>query len=249
MLEVHDLHVHYGRIEALKGVSLTVKQGEIVVVIGPNGAGKSTTLKGIMGLRRPSSGKVSFEGADITGHKAYDVSKMGLTLVPEGRQIFPDLSVYENLYLGGYYRIRRGQKKAVEEDIARCIELFPIIGERRNQLAGTLSGGEQQMLAISRGLTSSPKLILMDEPSLGLAPKTAWEIFNALRKLNEEGRTILLVEQLARLGLDICHRGYVLEQGSIAVEGTKEELLSNPRVLETYVGKERGRSHANRNEE
>ncbi|OPY60959.1 MAG: High-affinity branched-chain amino acid transport ATP-binding protein LivF [Syntrophorhabdaceae bacterium PtaU1.Bin034] len=241
MLEVHDLQVHYGRVQALKGVSLTINQGEIVVVIGPNGAGKSTTLKGIMGLVRPSSGRVLLDGVEITGRKAYDLTKKGITLVPEGRQIFPDLSVYENLYLGGYHRLRKGEKKAVEADIDRCFDLFPILADRRRQLAGTLSGGEQQMLAISRGLASAPKLILMDEPSLGLAPITAREIFNVLKRLNsDEGKTILLVEQLAWLGLDICHRGYVLEQGSITIQGTKEELLANSQVIESYVGKRAG---------
>jgi branched-chain amino acid transport system ATP-binding protein len=241
MLEVHNLQVHYGRVQALKGVSLTINQGEIVVVIGPNGAGKSTTLKGIMGLVRPSSGKVLLDGVEITGRKAYDLTKKGITLVPEGRQIFPDLSVYENLYLGGYHRLRKGEKKAVEADIDRCFDLFPILADRRRQLAGTLSGGEQQMLAISRGLASAPKLMLMDEPSLGLAPITAREIFNVLKRLNsDEGKTILLVEQLAWLGLDICHRGYVLEQGSITIQGTKEELLANSRVIESYVGKRAG---------
>ncbi len=241
MLEVHDLQVHYGRVQALKGVSLTINQGEIVVVIGPNGAGKSTTLKGIMGLVRPSSGRVLLDGVEITGRKAYDLTKKGITLVPEGRQIFPDLSVYENLYLGGYHRLRKGEKKAVEADIDRCFDLFPILADRRRQLAGTLSGGEQQMLAISRGLASAPKLILMDEPSLGLAPITAREIFNVLKRLNsDEGKTILLVEQLAWLGLDICHRGYVLEQGSTTIQGTKEELLANSQVIESYVGKRAG---------
>jgi branched-chain amino acid transport system ATP-binding protein len=174
---------------------------------------------------------------DISGRRAYDVTTKGITLVPEGRQVFPDLSVYENLYLGGYHRLRKGQKRAVQADIDRCFELFPILAERRKQLAGTLSGGEQQMLAISRGLISSPRLILMDEPSLGLAPMMAREIFKALKVLNDEGRTILLVEQLAWLGLEVCDRGYVLEQGAIVLTGTKEELLSNPRVIESYVGK------------
>ncbi len=237
MLEVRDLHVHYGRVEAVKGISLKVGQGEIVVVIGANGAGKSTTLKAIMGLIRPSSGHIWLLGQEITGRKAYELTRAGISLIPEGRQVFPDLSVYENLLLGGYHRLRRREKEAVEKDIERYFNLFPILKERRYQLAGTLSGGEQQMLALARGLMSYPKVLLMDEPSLGLAPKIARGIFESLNLLNKEGKTIFLVEQLAWLGLGICNRGYVLENGNIVLEGSKNELLSNSKVIEAYVGK------------
>lgn len=237
MLEVRDLHVHYGNIEALKGISLKLNEEEIVVVIGPNGAGKSTMLKAIIGLLTPSSGQVSLKGQEITGNKAYKLTKMGISLIPEGRQVFPDLSVYENLLLGAYHRLRRREKQDVEKDIERNFDLFHILGERRSQLAGTLSGGEQQMLALARGLMSSPELLLMDEPSLGLAPKIAGDIFDTLKLLNERGKTILLVEQLAWLGLGICDRGYVLENGNIVLEGTRKELLANSKVIEVYVGK------------
>jgi branched-chain amino acid transport system ATP-binding protein len=237
MLEVRDLHVHYGNIEAVRGISLEVDQGEIVVVIGANGAGKSTTLKAVMGLIIPSSGKILFQGQEITGRKAYQITRVGISLVPEGRQVFPDLSVNENLLLGAYHRIRRGEKEAVGRDIERYFGLFPILRDRSNQPAGTLSGGEQQMLALSRGLMSSPKLLLMDEPSLGLAPKIARNIFETLKILNKEGRTVFLVEQLAWLGLRICTRGYVIENGQIVLKGTGNELLSNSKVIEAYVGK------------
>ena len=237
MLDVRDLHVRYGRIEAISGISLHVAEGEIVVVIGPNGAGKSTLLKSIIGLLSPSSGDVLLGGKKVSGKRAYDLMKMGITLVPEGRQVFPDLSVYDNLIMGGYHRLRRGQRKAVQEDIERYFTLFPILKSRKEQLAGTLSGGEQQMLAIARGLMSSPSLMLMDEPSLGLAPKIAKDIFDVLTLLHKEGKTILLVEQLAWLGLEICHRGYLLEKGRIVLEGTKDELLANTRIIETYVGR------------
>jgi branched-chain amino acid transport system ATP-binding protein len=237
LLEVRDLYVHYGSIEAVKGITLRLDQGEIVVVIGANGAGKSTMLKAIIGLLVPSSGQVWLKGQEITGNKAYELTKMGISLIPEGRQVFPDLSVYENLLLGAYYRLRRREKQGVEKDIERYFDLFPILRERRDQLAGTLSGGEQQMFALARGLMSSPELLLMDEPSLGLAPKIARDIFDALKLLNKEGRTILLVEQLAWLGLGICDRGYVLENGRIVLEGTRKELLANSKVIEAYVGK------------
>jgi len=237
MLEVRDLHVHYGHVEALKGISINVKDGEIVVVIGPNGAGKSTTLKAIIGLLSPSSGQVFLQGREITRQKAYNVVKMGISLVPEGRQVFPDLSVYDNLLLGAFHRLRDGRREDVVKDIERFFNLFPILRERKEQAAGTLSGGEQQMLALARGLMASPKLVLMDEPSLGLAPKVARNIFDTLKLLNNEKITVLLVEQLAWMGLAICHRGYVLEKGQILVEGDRETLLADSKVIEAYVGK------------
>lgn len=237
MLEVNDLHVHYGNVEALKGISLKVQEREIIVVIGPNGAGKSTTLKAIVGLVVASSGQVFLQGRNITRCKAYESTKMHISLIPEGRQVFSDLSIYDNLLLGAYYRLRKRQKKSVEIDIERNFDLFPILRDRRNQLAGTLSGGEQQLLALARGLMSSPKLILMDEPSLGLAPLIAREIFNTLKLLNEQGISILLVEQLAWLGLGVCDRGYILENGYIVLEGTRNDLLSHSKVIEAYVGK------------
>ena len=239
MLEVRDLHVHYGSVETIKGVSLKLDKKEIVVVIGGNGAGKSTILKAVVGLLPVSSGQIWFDDQEITGNKAYELTRKGVCLIPEGRQIFPDLSVYENLLLGAYHRLRKGEKEAVEKDIDRYFKVFPILKERGNQLGGTLSGGEQQMLALARGLMSSPKLLLMDEPSLGLAPKIARDIFDTLRLLNKEGKTILLVEQLAWLGLGICDRGYVLENGNIVLGGTKDELLANSKVIEAYVGRKK----------
>ena len=236
MLEVRDLHVHYGSVEAVKGISLELNEKEIVTVIGANGAGKSTILKAIIGLTTPSSGMILLQGQEIIGRKPYNLMKMGICLIPEGRQIFPDLTVHENLLLGAYYRLRRREKASVEADIEKYFDLFPILGERSTQLGGTLSGGEQQMLALARGLMSSPRLLLIDEPSLGLAPKLIKDIFDTLRFLNQEGKTILLIEQLARLGLGICERGYVLENGKIVLEGTGKELLTDSKVVEAYVG-------------
>ncbi|HQI76182.1 MAG TPA: ABC transporter ATP-binding protein [Candidatus Latescibacteria bacterium] len=237
ILDVQDLRVGYGRAEVLRGVTLGVEKGEIVVVIGPNGAGKSTLLKVIAGLLYPIAGRILFRGDEVGGKRAYALARHGMALIPEGRQVFPDLSVHDNLLLGAYHRLRQRQKAAVESDLDRIFNFFPVLSKRRDQLAGTLSGGEQQMLAISRGLMSSPELLLMDEPSLGLAPRTAREIFRTLKMLNEQGKTILLVEQLAWLGLEICNRGYLLEKGAIVLSGTRQELLSNSRVIETYVGR------------
>lgn len=237
ILEVRDLHASYGRAAVLRGVTLEVEKGEIVVVIGPNGAGKSTLLKAITGLLRPTAGHILFRGDEVAGKRAYELARRGMVLVPEGRQIFPDLSVRDNLLLGGYHRLQKREKVAVERDADGFFTLFPVLSSRRDQPAGTLSGGEQQMLAISRGLMASPELVLMDEPSLGLAPKVAREIFRTLKMLNQQGKTILLVEQLAWLGLEICDRGYLLEKGGIVLSGTRQELLSNSRVIETYVGR------------
>lgn len=239
MLQIRDLHVHYGRVEAIKGVTVEIAEKEIVVVIGANGAGKSTILRTIIGLSKPSSGEIWFEGKNISREKAYDLTRRGICLIPEGRQIFPDLSVRENMLLGAYYRMWKGQKESVEKDTERFFGLFPILEKRKNQLGGTLSGGEQQMLALARGLMSSPRLLLMDEPSLGLAPKIARQIFDTIGSLNREGRTILLVEQLAWLGLGVCNRGYVLENGRIVLSGNRDDLLANAKIVEAYVGRKK----------
>jgi len=239
MLRIRDLHVHYGSVEAIKGISLDLAENEIVVVIGANGAGKTTILKAIIGLRKPSSGEIWFHEKNISHHKAYELIRKGMCLVPEGRQIFPDLSVRENMLLGAYHRLRKGEKVPVEKDIRRYFDLFPILKARTDQLGGTLSGGEQQMLALARGLMSSPTLLLMDEPSLGLAPKIARQIFDTIRILNQEGKTILLVEQLAWLGLGVCNRGYVLENGRIVLSGNRDDLLANAKVVEAYVGRKK----------
>jgi branched-chain amino acid transport system ATP-binding protein len=237
LLEIEGLSAGYGLIQAISDVSLNIAQGEIVVVIGANGGGKSTLLKSVCGLMQPRSGRVLYKGVDITGRSAHDLVKAGISLVPEGRQVFPDQTVRENILLGAYTRLRKGEKREVEADLERYFVLFPILGERREQFAGTLSGGEQQMLALSRGLMSRPDLLMIDELSLGLAPKVVSELFEVLVRLNRQGTTILLVEQLAWLGLGVCHRGYVLEAGRIVLSGDREELLRNPSVLEAYVGK------------
>lgn len=239
MLRIRDLHVHYGNVEAIKGLSVEIAEKETVVIIGANGAGKSTILRTIVGLSKPSSGEIWFEGTNISREKAYDLARKGICLIPEGRQIFPDLSVKENMLLGAYHRLRKGQKEAVEKDIGRFFSLFPILQKRKSQLGGTLSGGEQQMLALARGLMSSPRLLLMDEPSLGLAPKIARQIFDTIGSLNQEGRTILLVEQLAWLGLGVCNRGYVLENGRIVLSGNRSDLLANAKIVDAYVGRKK----------
>ena len=239
MLRIRDLHVHYGNVEAIKGLSVEIAEKEIVVIIGANGAGKSTILRTIVGLSKPSSGEIWFEGKNISREKAYDLSRRGICLIPEGRQIFPDLSVKENMLLGAYNRMRKGQKESVEKDSGRFFGLFPILEKRKDQLGGTLSGGEQQMLALARGLMSSPRLLLMDEPSLGLAPKIARQIFDTIGILNREGRTILLVEQLAWLGLGVCSRGYVLENGRIVLSGNRDDLLANAKIVDAYVGRKK----------
>jgi branched-chain amino acid transport system ATP-binding protein len=237
LLEISGLHAHYGRINAIDDVSLSLDREEIVVVIGANGGGKSTLLKAIVGLVTPSSGSIKYDGKDITAQKPHDLIAEGLCLIPEGRQVVPDLTVQENLTLGAYRRIRSHKKKEVEKDIKKYFDLFPVLGQRREQMAGTLSGGEQQMLAVARGLMSRPKVLLIDEMSLGLAPKVVQSLFKTLKQLNQEGLTVLLVEQMAWMALRICHRGYVLEGGRITLQGTREELLSNPKVIEAYVGK------------
>jgi len=233
MLEIKDLHVHYGGIHALKGISLAVPEGKIVTLIGANGAGKSTTLKAICGLVKPSSGEIGFGQESLVGQKTVDIIKKGITLVPEGRRVFPDLTVRENLILGAY---ARSDLKAIEGDMERVNSLFPRLQERQGQLAGTLSGGEQQMLAVGRALMSRPGLLMMDEPSLGLAPVLVQDIFNTIRRLNADGMTILLIEQNAKAALQLADYGYVLETGSVALSGTGPELLADDRVRQVYLG-------------
>ncbi|MDO5322539.1 MAG: ABC transporter ATP-binding protein [Clostridia bacterium] len=233
MLELQDLHVSYGGIRALKGVSIQVNEGEIVSLIGANGAGKSTTLRAISGLERAQSGKILFNGEDITGKPSKYMVQKGLILVPEGRLIFPDMTVLENLKIGAYLRSDRD----VEADIQRMYALFPRLKERAWQMAGTLSGGEQQMLAVGRALMSKPKLLMMDEPSLGLAPLVVKDIFSIIRTIRDSGVTVLLIEQNANAALKIADRGYVLETGRITLEGSGRELLSDPAVRSAYLGK------------
>ena len=231
ILSIKDLKVSYGGIEAVKGISFDVRQGEIVTLIGANGAGKSSTLRAISGLVKPSGGSISFEGQDITGRNPTEIVKQGVTLVPEGRRIFADLTVLENLRIGAYLR-----HDDLKDDIEWVYSLFPRLKERSWQVGGTLSGGEQQMLAVGRALMSRPKLIMMDEPSLGLAPIVVRGIFDIIREINQRGTTILLIEQNANMALQTAHTGYVLETGRITLSGTGEELLKNEAVQAAYLG-------------
>jgi len=231
MLKLENIHTFYGPIEALKGVDIEIRQGEIVCIIGNNGAGKSTTLMTISGVLKPRSGTIAFEEERITGVPPYRIVRMGISQVPEGRRIFPKLTVKENLEMGAFPI--RGDKKASLEFV---YNLFPVLKDRHMQLGGTLSGGEQQMLAIGRALMSRPKLLLLDEPSLGLAPIIASKIFKTIREINREGVTILLVEQNARAAMKLSGRGYVLENGRVALEGTSEDLLSDEQVRKAYLG-------------
>lgn len=233
MLEIKNLHVYYGQIHALKGVSFVVRKGEIVTLIGGNGAGKTTTLKTISGLIPLKEGEILYQGESITGVKAHDLVSQGLVQVPEGRHVFPSMSVQENLDLGAY---TRKDKKVVKEDLDKVFHLFPRLKERRQQLAGTLSGGEQQMLAMARALMSSPKLLLLDEPSMGLAPLLVREIFNIVTEINSTGVTILLVEQNANMALSIANRGYVIETGRVVLEGEAASLAANEAVKKAYLG-------------
>jgi branched-chain amino acid transport system ATP-binding protein len=232
MLVVEDLHVYYGEIHALKGVSLTVETGEIVAVLGPNGAGKTTTVKTISGLLAPRRGKVTLDDVPITGHPAHEIVYRGMAHVPEGRKIFNRLTVAENLVMGAYSRSDGG----IAEDTERVFTLFPRLKERHTQVAGTLSGGEQQMLAIGRALMARPRLLLLDEPSMGLAPIVVEQIFETIVDINRRGTTILLVEQNAAMALGIARRGYVLETGAIALTGTAAELADNVDVRRAYLG-------------
>ncbi|MBN2405553.1 MAG: ABC transporter ATP-binding protein [Coriobacteriia bacterium] len=232
MLKVENLHTFYGQIEALKGITVNVEQGEIVTLIGANGAGKSTTLKTISGQLTPQKGSITFEGEDVTGLEAHVVTGKGIIQVPEGRHIFPRMSVEENLEMGAFLR----KDDEIKDDIAMVYDLFPRLKERRLQKGGTLSGGEQQMLATGRGLMARPKLLMLDEPSMGLAPVIVDVIFDTIVRINKEGMTILLVEQNAAMALQVADRGYVLETGSIALEGGGKELLHNEQVRKTYLG-------------
>ena len=233
MLKIDNLHVAYGGIQALRGISLEVPDGQIVTLIGANGAGKSTTLRTISGLVKPASGKIEFEGADITGKDTQKIVSSGIALVPEGRRVFDNLTVRENLKIGAYLR---KDDDAIREDMNRVFDLFPRLRERDWQLAGTLSGGEQQMLAVGRAMMTRPKLMMMDEPSLGLAPLVVKDIFSIIRLLSESGITILLIEQNANAALRCAHVGYVLETGRITMSGSGESLLNDARVREAYLG-------------
>jgi len=233
MLSIKNLSVHYGGIRALRGISLDVPAGKIVTLIGANGAGKSTTLNSIMGLVKVGGGTVSWNGADITGAKTKDIVESGIVLVPEGRRVFPNLTVDENLTLGAY---ARNNREEVEADRERIFGLFPILKERHKQKAGTFSGGEQQMLAVGRALMSKPKVLMMDEPSLGLAPIIVGMIFDIIRQINAAGVTVLLVEQNAKAALDVADTGYVMETGAISFSGHGKDLLADDRVRKAYLG-------------
>ena len=237
LLSVQNLRVSYGELEVLKGVSFDVPAGEIVTLIGSNGAGKSTLLRTVAGLMRPTAGSIQFASADISGLPAHEVASAALALVPEGRQLFPEHTVEENLEIGAYRHLRKGERDRFATDLDEMMELFPRLRERRGQAAGLLSGGEQQMVAIARALMSKPRLLLLDEPSLGLSPIMVQTIFAAFTGLKAKGLTILLVEQMARAALRICDRAYVLEAGRIMLGGTREEVEGDSRVVEAYLGK------------
>ena len=236
MLKVENLVVSYGGIEALKGISLEVPEGKIVTLIGANGAGKSTLLRSIIGLVKPGQGKISYEEKDITGLNSQKIVQTGITLVPEGRRVFPNLTVLENLKIGAYLR---NDKEGIEKDIRWIYDLFPRLEERSWQMAGTLSGGEQQMLAVGRALMCRPKVLMMDEPSLGLAPLVIKDIFKIIQEINKQGMTILLIEQNANMALKIADIAYVLETGSIVLKGSGSDLLNNDSVREAYLGKKK----------
>ena len=236
MLEVENLQVHYGSLRAIEEISLQVEQGKIVSIIGANGAGKSTLLKSISGLIRQKNGKIIFQNEDISNQPANSIVGRGISHVPEARQLFVSLSTMDNLNLGGYLYHRRKNAQLLAQRQEEILQIFPILKERAKQLAGTLSGGEQQMLAIGRALMAQPKLLLLDEPSLGLAPKIVQDIFNIIRDLNQQDTTILLVEQNAKMALSISDYAYVLETGKVTLQGTGEELLSNDDVQKAYLG-------------
>lgn len=233
MLQVKDLSVHYGVIQALRQVSLEVNEGEIVALIGANGAGKTTLLHAISGLVKKSEGELIFLGNSLNKANARTIVSNGITQVPEGRRIFPDMSVQENLLMGAYLR---KDKKGIEEDMQKVYERFPRLNERKKQLAGTLSGGEQQMLAMGRALMAKPKLLLLDEPSMGLSPLLVKEIFSIIKEINQQGTTVLLVEQNARMALQIAHRAYVMETGKIVLSGTGEQLSASDEIKKAYLG-------------
>ena len=233
MLEVKDLQVYYGVIQALKGISFHVNQGEVIALIGANGAGKTTTLQTLTGILSPKSGSIVFEGKDLTRTPAHKIVEMGMAHVPEGRRVFADMSVYENLLLGAY---TRKDKAEIAESLAGVYKRFPRLEERKGQRAGTLSGGEQQMLAMGRALMSKPRIILMDEPSMGLSPLLVQEIFSIIKEVNAQGITVLLVEQNAKMALKVANRAYVLETGKIKLSGDAQELLHNDEVRKAYLG-------------
>jgi branched-chain amino acid transport system ATP-binding protein len=233
MLELRDVHTYYGNIHALKGISFTVEDGEVVTLIGANGAGKSTTLRTIQGLNRPRSGTVVLNGIALEKMPTDKIVAQGVSQAPEGRQIFPRMSVLENLEMGAY---QRNDKDGIQKDLARVFELFPRLKERIKQAGGTLSGGEQQMLAMARAMMARPKVLMLDEPSMGLAPILVEQIFEIIKEINEQGSTILLVEQNAMMALSVANRGYVLETGNIVLSGTAEELKNNKQVQDTYLG-------------
>lgn len=233
MLEVRDLEVHYGKVYALQGINLKVENGETVAVLGANGAGKSTLLNTIVGVVQPTSGDIRFEGNSIIGQPAHEIRKLGMGYVPEGRRVFSDMTVYENLVIGAY-TLRDPEQQA--QNLDNVYTTFPVLKERHRQLAGTLSGGEQQMLAIGRALMSAPEIMLLDEPSLGLAPLIVKDIFHILKEINDRGVTVLLVEQSANLALKLADRAYILESGSVTIEGTAEEISRSESVIEAYLG-------------
>ncbi len=233
ILELDDVHTYYGAIHALKGISLKVHEGEVVTLIGANGAGKSTTLRSINGVNHPREGRIRFRGREITSAPPHDIVKMGIAQSPEGRRLFPRMSVLENLEMGAF---QRTDKANFAEDMDRVFDLFPRLAERKQQKAGTMSGGEQQMCAIGRALMARPKLLLLDEPSMGLAPIFVEKIFEIVKEINDQGTPILLVEQNALMALDAASRGYVLETGRIALEGPAKDLRENEQVRRTYLG-------------
>jgi branched-chain amino acid transport system ATP-binding protein len=235
LLEVEDLRVSYGKIEAVKGISFSVEAGQVVTLIGTNGAGKTTTLRTLSGLLKPTSGKIIFDGKPLTGVAAHKIVALGLAHSPEGRHIFPRLTIAENLQLGAFLR---NDKAGIEKDIQRAYDLFPILGERRKQAAGTLSGGEQQMLAMGRALMSQPKLLMLDEPSMGLSPIMMQKIMATISELKSQGTTILLVEQNAQAALSLADQGHVMEVGSIVVSGTGQDLLHDESVRKAYLGED-----------
>jgi len=233
VLEIENLVCRYGKVEALKRVSLVVRKGELVTLIGANGAGKTTTLKAVSGLLRSAAGRVMFEGTDITRASPRRILALGIAHCPEGRHVFPQMSVQENLEMGCFLRT---DAREVAADMTRIFEMFPVLGERRRQVAGTLSGGEQQMLAIGRALMSRPRLILFDEPSLGLAPNIVERTFEIIQQIRAQGTTVLMVEQNAFAALEMCDRAYLLESGALALEGTGRDLIDNPHVRKAYLG-------------
>ena len=233
MLELRNIHTYYGSIRAVRGISITVNSDEMVCLIGANGAGKSTTLMTTSGIHTPTEGNIHFDGKDITTTSAEERVALGISQVPEGRLIFPDMSVLENLQLGAYLR---NDKNGIRDDLERIFQFFPVLQNRQKQRGGSLSGGEQQMLAIGRALMSKPKLLLLDEPSLGLAPLIVKQIFEIIQQINADGTTILLVEQNAQIALQVTDRGYVMETGEITIEGTSDDLLADERVRQAYLG-------------